>query len=126
MELSGLIDGHPPDRWDFRGRARRRSQPDRRTGPRRLDRHCGPPAGYHFVKWTLDSQDDSAANPLVVTNIAQAMTFTAVVAIDSYTLTYTAPAGWYNGMNVCPNGGVATIDSPSPVGCYDITGQVWE
>lgn len=39
---------------------------------------------------------------------------------------YSAPVGWYNGFNVCPNGNVQTIDSPSPAGCYDMSGNAAE
>jgi formylglycine-generating enzyme required for sulfatase activity len=39
---------------------------------------------------------------------------------------YTAPVGWYDGVNVNPIDLVATQDSPSPVGCYDMSGNVWE
>ena len=38
----------------------------------------------------------------------------------------TAPGGWYNGQNINLNGGIPTIDSPSPVGCYDMSGNVAE
>jgi len=39
---------------------------------------------------------------------------------------YTSPVGWFDGVNVSPNGGIATQDSPSPVGCYDMSGNVSE
>jgi formylglycine-generating enzyme required for sulfatase activity len=39
---------------------------------------------------------------------------------------YTSPVGWFNGVNISPNGSIQTIDSPSPVGCYDMSGNVWE
>ena len=39
---------------------------------------------------------------------------------------YTSPVGWFNGINVSPNGNVQTIDSPSPVGCYDMSGNAEE
>ena len=39
---------------------------------------------------------------------------------------YTSPVGWFDGVNISPNGNVQTIDSPSPVGAYDMSGNVWE
>ena len=39
---------------------------------------------------------------------------------------YTAPVGWFDGTNVSPNGPVDTTDSPSPAGCYDMSGNVYE
>lgn len=39
---------------------------------------------------------------------------------------YTAPVGWFNGTNTSPNGDIPTLNSPSPVGAYDMTGNVWE
>ena len=33
---------------------------------------------------------------------------------------------WFNGETVSPNGSVTTVDSPSPVGAYDLSGTVWE
>ena len=39
---------------------------------------------------------------------------------------FTSPTGWFDGMNVSPNGNVPTVDSPSPVGAYDMSGNVWE
>jgi formylglycine-generating enzyme required for sulfatase activity len=38
---------------------------------------------------------------------------------------YTSPVGWFDGVNVSPNGNVATVNSPSPAGCYDMSGNVW-
>ena len=42
------------------------------------------------------------------------------------TMPYTSPVGWYNGLNTSPNGNVATLNSASPAGCYDMSGEVWE
>jgi len=39
---------------------------------------------------------------------------------------YTSLVSWFDGANVSPNAGVQTQDSPSPVGCYDMSGNVWE
>ena len=39
---------------------------------------------------------------------------------------YTSPVGWFDGVNVSPNGSIPTVNSPSPVGCYDMSGNVWE
>jgi formylglycine-generating enzyme required for sulfatase activity len=39
---------------------------------------------------------------------------------------YTSPVGWFNGVNISPNESIQTINSPSPVGCYDMSGNVWE
>ncbi|MBW7864696.1 MAG: SUMF1/EgtB/PvdO family nonheme iron enzyme, partial [Candidatus Hydrogenedentes bacterium] len=39
---------------------------------------------------------------------------------------YTSPVGWFNGTNTSPNGSVTTVNSVSPVGAYDMSGNVWE
>lgn len=39
---------------------------------------------------------------------------------------FTSPVGWFDGVNLSPNGSVATVHSVSPVGCYDMSGNVWE
>ena len=36
---------------------------------------------------------------------------------------WTSPVGWYDGVNISPNGSIQTVDSPSPVGCYDMSGN---
>jgi len=38
----------------------------------------------------------------------------------------TSPVGWFDGVNVSPNGNTMTQDSPSPVGAYDMSGNVRE
>lgn len=39
---------------------------------------------------------------------------------------FTSPVGWFNGINVSPNGNVQTVDSHSPIGAYDMAGNVRE
>jgi formylglycine-generating enzyme required for sulfatase activity len=39
---------------------------------------------------------------------------------------YTSPVGWFNGVNISPNGNIQTVDSVSPVGAYDMAGNVVE
>ena len=39
---------------------------------------------------------------------------------------YTSPVGWFNGINVSPNGSIQTQDSHSPAGAYDMSGNVSE
>jgi len=46
------------------------------------------------------------------------------LGLSSYS--YTSPVGWFNGVNISPNGNIQTINSPSPVGCYDMSGNVLE
>ena len=50
------------------------------------------PAGYVFLKWTLDGAEYSTANPLRVTNATRDMSLIAT-AVFGYGLTYTAGAG---------------------------------
>ncbi len=39
---------------------------------------------------------------------------------------YTSPVGWFNGVNISPNGNIQTVNSVSPVGAYDMAGNVVE
>lgn len=39
---------------------------------------------------------------------------------------WTSPVGWFNGVNVSPNGNVPTKLSMSPVGAFDMAGNVFE
>jgi formylglycine-generating enzyme required for sulfatase activity len=39
---------------------------------------------------------------------------------------YTSPVAWFDGTNVSPNGSVATQNSVSPIGAYDMSGNVYE
>ena len=42
------------------------------------------------------------------------------------TMPHSSPVGWFDGVNISPNGGVQTINSPSPAGTYDMCGNVYE
>lgn len=46
------------------------------------------PTGYRFVNWTMDGQDYSLANPLVVTGVAGDMTLVAHFTPQVYTWTF--------------------------------------
>ncbi len=39
---------------------------------------------------------------------------------------YTSPVGWFDGINTSPNGVVTTMNSPSPVGAYDMSGNTYQ
>ncbi len=39
---------------------------------------------------------------------------------------YTSPVGWFNGVNVSPNGNVQTLNAESPVGAFDMAGNAVE
>ncbi len=39
---------------------------------------------------------------------------------------FTSPVGWFDGVNISPNGEVQTVDGASPAGVYDMSGNVWE
>lgn len=50
--------------------------------------------------------------------------FANPLSLTSYP--YTAPVGWYDGIHVSPSGNIQTTDGQSPVGCYDMSGNVFE
>ena len=56
-------------------------------------------------------RSDSAANPLELVDVP-----------------YTSPVGWYNGVNPVRLGmsGTPTVHAKSPLGAYDMSGNVWE
>jgi len=39
---------------------------------------------------------------------------------------FTTPVGWFDGVNISPNGNVRTTDAASPTGAYDMSGNVDE
>jgi formylglycine-generating enzyme required for sulfatase activity len=73
---------------------------------------------YGFESDTLSGKD--RANYIVNT------TPEYVNPLELAGLPYTAPAGWFNGINRSPNGNVQTLESTSPAGCYDMSGNVAE
>lgn len=46
------------------------------------------------------------------------------LGLTAYPLT--SPVGWFDGVNISPNGNIPTVNSPSPVGAYDMSGNVNE
>ena len=57
-------------------------------------------------------------------NLYQPPSLTNPIGLSEYP--QSSPVGWFDGINVGIANGVATIDSPSPIGCYDMSGNVWE
>lgn len=80
--------------------------------------HSDPVAQGHWrYGFTSDSIDFSRANSSQDSSVwANPLSLT--------TTPYTSPVGFYNGVNVGRTG--ATVNSPSAVGCYDMSGNVWE
>ncbi len=39
---------------------------------------------------------------------------------------FTTPVGWFDGVNISPNGDVQTVNSPTAIGAYDMCGNVME
>jgi formylglycine-generating enzyme required for sulfatase activity len=67
-------------------------------------------SGRNRCNYTLDGLwPDCAVNPLGLT-----------------TEPFTSPVGWFNGVNVSPYESIQTTNSPSPVGTYDMSGNVME
>jgi formylglycine-generating enzyme required for sulfatase activity len=52
--------------------------------------------------------------------------FVNPLGLSSFPNTYTSPVGWFNGLNISPKGNIQTINSLSPVGCYDMSGNARE
>jgi len=80
---------------------------DTLSGPTRANYYDGP----RFIL-PPDFDNTEFVNPLGLVQDAQTP--------------YTSPVGWFNGVNISPNGMVQTEDSPSPIGAYDMTGNVFE
>ena len=72
---------------------------------------------YGFTSDTLTGKDRA--------NYYDAMPFN-VNPLGLTTTPYTSPDAWFDGVHVSPNGSVTTVNSVSPVGCFDMTGNVWE
>lgn len=89
-------------------------------------------AGWDGTKnWTYGIQRDSLLYPEDAgrANFSQILTTFSAISVNPVALLeapHTSPVGWFNGINVSPNGGIQTIDSKSPVGAYDMVGNVRE
>jgi len=70
--------------------------------------------------FTSDSIDITRANYLLSNLLG------AVNPLGLYQYPHSSPVGWFDGVNMSPNGNVQTVDSPSPVGAYDMIGNVQE
>ncbi|MCC5877211.1 MAG: SUMF1/EgtB/PvdO family nonheme iron enzyme [Candidatus Sumerlaeia bacterium] len=53
-------------------------------------------------------------------------TFNSINPMGLSTNPRTSPVGWFNGVNISPNGNIQTVNASSPVGAYDMAGNVWE
>ncbi len=67
--------------------------------------------GHWIYGFDNDSISQSRANYSDGSNFANPLGLTS--------MPYTSPVGYYDGNN-------STVDSPPPVGCYDMSGNVWE
>jgi len=70
---------------------------------------------YGFTSETIDNDRANFYNGAIYTN-----PFGLVGA------PFTAAVGWFDGVNLSPNRSVQTVDSRSPAGCYDMSGNVRE
>ena len=78
---------------------------------------------YGFASDTLDLSDKPNRCNYDLVDASYEIHFTNPLGITASP--HTSPVGWFNGVNVSPNGAVKTVNSASPVGCYDMSGNVW-
>jgi len=78
--------------------------------------------------WIYGFMDDTLTSPTGRTrcNYKQVPLGDIVNPLGLVSVPFTSPVGWFNGVNISPNGNIQTVDSHSPVGAYDMAGNVRE
>jgi len=77
---------------------------------------------YGFTSDTLETTDRDRCNKGIIYDFKETGSNPLGLTIEPFT----TPVGWFNGSNISPNGNIRTKASVSPVGCYDMTGNVAE
>ena len=70
---------------------------------------------FGFTSETIDTAHANFYNGLIYTN-----------PLGLGGAPYTSPVGWFDGVNLSPNRNEQSVDSQSPAGCYDMSGNVRE
>jgi formylglycine-generating enzyme required for sulfatase activity len=81
---------------------------DTLEGRARVNYHDGPP---------VPTTEDPLLNTYFVNPLG---------LVQTRITAFTSPVGWFNGINISPNRNIQTIDSKSPVGAYDMAGNLIE
>jgi formylglycine-generating enzyme len=74
--------------------------------------------------WTYGCMSDTLTANSECNDMPDAIAYVNPLGLTEYP--YTSPVGWFNGVNISPNGNVTTLNSASPIGAYDMSGNVCE